>query len=304
MAEDSQTTLLEAKVFPIRGQTKKLEPQVLDFRYAPYRWQTCIGLPDDLHKSIVGSDGGLYYDYGRGRYYDFETRILARLEAKGPTRKMRQSLWDARVPIVVTEQDTGVLRLRQQAWAGVPDVKDREKWDARRVDYLWLKMINSGWRKTKGRITLQVDSKDRLVLNEQGTRLVEKLHPDKTFCAISPACASVEYAQAPDSAIVADHPLSVNRNWAQPKVNCDRRFSDIVVGWDRALIFTYPVEPHEKYRIAFGLIEGYHEQPGKRPLEIRIEGKRVRSVDLIEEFGRNKPAVFCFDAQDQNKDGL
>jgi hypothetical protein len=303
-AKDSATTLLQAKAFPLKGQTKGLEPQVLDFRYAPYRWQACIGLPDDPHKSIVGSDGGLYYEYGRGPYYDFATRILAELDTKGTKSNIRQSLWDPRIPIVITEQNTGNLTLRQEAWAGAPQEQNVEEWSPHRVDYLWLRMKNEGQRKTDARIVLQVDSKKQLVLNEQHTRLLEKDNPDKTFCTISPACASVEYAARPETDIVADHSPGINRGWAQPKVNCDQRFRDILVGWGRPLVLMYRVKPGKTYRIAFGLIEGYHQKPGIRPLEIRIEGKPVYSVDMVKEYGQNKPAVFCFDAQDQNNDGI
>ena len=304
VAGDSATTLIEAKAFVTESQISKLEPQRLDFRYAPYRWQTCIGLPDDPHKSIVGSDGGLYYEYGGGPYYDFKTRILASLDAKGPAGKVRQSLLDPRIPVVITEQDTGTLSLRQQAWAGAVEGGDVEDWSLKRVDYLWLKLKNNGPQEASGRMVVQVDSKDQLVLNENRTRLVEKHNPDKTFCIIDPACTSVEYAAGSDSDIVAEYPTGMNRNWAAPKIECDRRFRDILVGWNRPVALTFPAEPGKTYRVAFGLIESWHEKPGLRPLEIRIESHPVRSVDLIKEVGRNMPAVFCFDATDSDNDGL
>ena len=46
----ASTTLLEAKAFPLRGPDAGLEPEILDFRYAPLHWQTCIGLPLDPYK--------------------------------------------------------------------------------------------------------------------------------------------------------------------------------------------------------------------------------------------------------------
>ena len=46
-------TTLHAQAYPIKGPTEGLEPQKLDFRYAPKRWQACIGLPDDPHKIIA-----------------------------------------------------------------------------------------------------------------------------------------------------------------------------------------------------------------------------------------------------------
>jgi len=106
-------TILHAEVFPIKGPTENLEPQKLDFRYAPKRWQVCIGLPDDPHKSMVGSDGGLYYDYGAGPFYGFDTRILAQLETQGPPSDVAQSLHNPRIPIVITKQDFGGLTLHQ-----------------------------------------------------------------------------------------------------------------------------------------------------------------------------------------------
>jgi len=91
---------------------------------------------------------------------------------------------------------------------------------------------------------------------------------------------------------------------AAPKVECDRRFRDILVGWNQPIALTFPAKPGKTYRVAFALIEGLHEKSGLRPLEIRIESRRVRSVDLIKEVGRNMPAVFCFDATDRDNDGL
>jgi len=206
VAGDSATTLIEAKAFVTESQSSNLEPQRLDFRYAPYRWQTCIGLPDDPHKSIVGSDGGLYYEYGGGPYYDFKTRILASLDTEGPAGKIRQSLLDPRVPVVITEQDTGTLSLRQQAWAGSVEGGNVEDWSRKRVDYFWLKLKNNGPKEAAGRLVVQFDSNDQLVLNEDRTRLVEKHNPDKTFCIIDPACTSVEYAAGSDSDIASEFP--------------------------------------------------------------------------------------------------
>ena len=165
------SALVEAKVFPFKGPTEGLEPEKLDFRYAPGRWQACIGLPDDPHKSIVGSDGGLYYDYGGGRFYGFGTRILADLETQGTRSKIEQSLWHPRIPIVVTEQKIGGLTLRHETWAGAPYSENIAQWSPRRVDYLWLKMTNNSARPQTGRIVLQIDPKDSLIINDGKNRL-------------------------------------------------------------------------------------------------------------------------------------
>jgi hypothetical protein len=302
------SALVEAKVFPFKGPTEGLEPEKLDFRYAPGRWQACIGLPDDPHKSIVGSDGGLYYDSGGGQCYGFGTRILAGLDTQGQKGRIKQSLLNPRIPIVITEQKTGDLTLRQEAWAGAPYFEDISQWSPRRVDYLWLKMINNGARPQTGRIVLQIDPKDNLIINDDKTRLFERGNSKKTFCVLSPACSEfsppdLSKEEISKTGIEIDHSPGVNKNWAQPNADCHNCFRDIMVGWKRPLVFSYRARPNKKYRVAFGLIEGWHEKAGVRPLEIRIEGKVVRSVDLIAEYGKNIPVVFLFDAKDINGDG-
>ena len=53
----------------------------------------------------------------------------------------------------------------------------------------------------------------------------------------------------------------------------------------------------------FGLCEGYHAKPGQRILTLQIEGKSLRTVDLVAEKGRNQPELFSFPARDENGDG-
>lgn len=299
----AQTTQLQIKSTGAANVTQDREAQTLDFRYAPARWQSCIGLPDDPHKSIVGSDGGLYYDYGGGRFHDFNTRILASIETDGEAGDLHQRLHDARTPIVITEQTWGDLTLEQSAWARVPEAHSIDQWAPRRADYLWLKMVNRSNRSATGQLAVQIDPKNRVVLNRQRSALVDQKDNDVTFATMSPACKTAEYATPPQSHLVLDHKPGTPRNWARPTLACHRRFRDIFVGSGRPLIFTYAAEPQTTYYVCFGLIEGWHGEPGIRPLELRIEGKVVRTVDLIGEFGKNHPVVLGFDARDLDNDG-
>jgi len=305
----SAGTTLELREFPIKGQTEGLEPEEFDFRYAPARWQACIGLPDDPHKSMLGSDGGLYYQYGAGSFHGFGTRIVADLETQGPKGKIDQSLRHPRIPIVITTQDIAGLTLKQHAWAGAPRADTVAEWAPHRVDYLWLEMANNSNAPRTGRIAVRIDSRTPLAISDDNTRLFQRGSPEKTFCTISPACTSFDPPNLaehylPGAGIETADPPAVNKGWANPKPPCDPRFRDIMVRNAGPLEFTYHAKPSKNYRLAFGLIEGWHSKPGIRPLEIRIEGKTVRTVDLIAEFGRNKPAVLFFDARDENADGL
>jgi len=304
-AVTAQTTQLQVKLTGVQNLAQDRQAQTLDFRYAPARWQSCIGLPDDPHKSIVGSDGGLYYDYGGGRFHDFNTRILASVVTQGEEGDVHQKLHDARTPIVITEQTWGDLTLQQCAWARTPEEQASiDQWAPRRADYLWLKMANRGDRSATGQLAVKIDPKDRVVLNPKRSALVDQKNTDLTFATISPACETAEYATAPQSHLVLDHKPGTPRNWARPTLVCHPRFRDIFVGSARPLIFTYAAEPQKTYYVCFGLIEGWHSEPGIRPLELHIEGKLVRTVDLIGEFGKNHPVVLGFDARDLDNDGL
>jgi len=302
-------TLLEVRSFPLLGPTDKLEDKKLDFRYAPRRYQASICLPDDPYKTIVGSDGGLYYDYGGGQLYGFNTRILADCQSEEQKGPLKQSLLDPEVPIVVTEQQIGDLVLTQKAWAGAPQSSSVNTWAGKRVDYLWLSVKNPDTKPHKSHLVLKVDTNKHLTLNSDKNHLILNEPTKTTFLSTSPACTDVypELFSEKLPLISQIKPLrtpSVSRNWGKPDTKCDRRFRDILVGHNCPLRFTYKVEPDKHYRVALAFIESWYDSPQKRPLEIRIEGQTVRELDLVGEFGQNIPVVLAFDATDKNKNGL
>jgi len=304
-APTAETTLV-LKSHPAE-RVAGLEPEVLDFRYQPEQWQTCIGLPDDAFKTIVGRDGGLYYDFGKvgpanytvgnGR---FGTRLLAALISDGPAAALTQRLHSPRVPIVTTTQKQGPLELRQIAWANAPAAGSPEGWSDRRADLAWLTIANTGDSVVPARLRLDVGAIEALRLDAARTRLVTE--DNQTFCRFSQPCQPVvQEEQRPH--VRSRHPFNTNRNWARPSVPCGGAFRHVLVGNRSPLDFDFPVEKGRKYVVAVGLIEGWHSTPGKRLLELRIEGQTVRRVDLVQEFGRNVPAVLEFPAEDRNADG-
>jgi hypothetical protein len=235
----------------------------LDFRYAPARWQACIGLPDDPHKSIVGSDGGMYYDYGGGRFHDFRVRVRGDLESEGQEKPSEQELINPRVPVVSTETQRGGLRLCRRAWAGVPDCRDVDVWSRKRVDYLWLELENCGDAPQSGRIVLEIDSDRQLQVGEdrQQVRYAGQVQP---FCRVWPRCAFYlprPGEGSPAGQILAQPAPSVSLNWGRPDRPCDERFRHVLVGYGRPLEFTFAAESGKEYGVAFGLIESWQCEP-------------------------------------------
>ncbi|MGA7701899.1 MAG: trehalase family glycosidase [Thermoguttaceae bacterium] len=112
---------------------------------------------------------------------------------------------------------------------------------------------------------------------------------------------SVSFIKGPISEV---NPPLVIPNATAPTVPCDPRFKNILVGLSKPLVFRFKAPGKGTFRVAFGLIENCWEAAGKRVLDLRIEGKSVRTVDLAKEYGRNVPAVLCFDAADADGDGV
>jgi hypothetical protein len=89
-------------------------------------------------------------------------------------------------------------------------------------------------------------------------------------------------------------------NWAQPQGDVDPSLGDAALHNDGSIHFK---ATGQSMRIALVLCEGWWDQPGKRIEVLRVEGAAPRTVDLAADIGKNKAAVFWFDATDTNGDG-
>ncbi len=94
------------------------------------------------------------------------------------------------------------------------------------------------------------------------------------------------------------------KDWAQPKVACDAAFRDVAVGWNSEILYRLRAEAGAIYTVVFGLCEGWHAKGGQRILDLNIEGRTRQTIDMAAVHGQNVPAVFAFEAQDQDGDGF
>jgi hypothetical protein len=301
--------------FPVAGAAEGLEPQVLDRRYQPARWQTCIGLVDDPYKTIVGNDGGLYYEYGKQgpQAYEcgqgsFGTRVLAGFVADTQGAALQQSLQSPRIPIVISQREYGPWLVRQESWSNQMRGAAADGVGADRVDYLTLSATNRGDAADAGEVTLDVGSTSHLVLDAARTRLLIDGHSDKVFCQFSVPCeppATDPRDAASEKALVrCDSLLRAQKNWAQPKQPCAPCFRNVVVGFGQPIALRVAVQPGGQQQIAMGLIEGWHAEPGKRPLRVVVEGAKEREIDLVREYGQNVPVALTMAGRDVNRDGV
>ncbi|MBN1343124.1 MAG: hypothetical protein JXQ73_10615 [Phycisphaerae bacterium] len=91
--------------------------------------------------------------------------------------------------------------------------------------------------------------------------------------------------------------------WAAPSIPADKAFANIAVGWNEPIHYRFHGKAGERYSVIFGLCEGHHTAGGQRVQHLQVEGKTRHTLDLVSNVGRGKPAVFAFDAADENGDG-
>ncbi len=98
------------------GQDRKV-----DFSFSPARYYSAICLPYDWVKTTVTTRGGLGYDFGPGGPYSVPLTEISFGVKDTLLPVMRQYFEDAAVPIAITEFGDRRLRMRQQAFALVPE---------------------------------------------------------------------------------------------------------------------------------------------------------------------------------------
>jgi len=97
---------------------------------------------------------------------------------------------------------------------------------------------------------------------------------------------------------------STLQNWASPRGRCIEAFRHIAVGFNEPIRYRLQAAAGKQYTVVFGLCEGWHPQTAQRVLDLQIEGRTVKTVDMVKSHGRNVPAGFAFPARDENGDGF
>jgi len=90
--------------------------------------------------------------------------------------------------------------------------------------------------------------------------------------------------------------------WANPSTPCIGAFTGVDVA--PTLRYQFRVSPGAHATIVFGLCEGWHKEPGKRPLVLSAEGSTDQVADPVKDFGHNIPGIYQVSAQDLHKDGV
>lgn len=94
------------------------------------------------------------------------------------------------------------------------------------------------------------------------------------------------------------------RDWASPSVPCEPAFRHAATDRKEIVHYRFRAEKGSDYTVVFGFCEGANDQPGDRLVDIEVEAKRRRRLDLAAEWGRNHPVLIPLEARDEDGDGL
>ena len=236
----------------------------VDHRYAPVWWQTSICLPDDWQKTLVGKEGTLLYDFP-GKYSGFKTRIGVDYASGG----------QAFLPVNGSGGQAFLPVAPEAKWL-------RQELVSPRVPIV---------RTVKQLGKVEIVEEAFAVGVDMDPELKRLFDQDETAAKAKPPV--VERVDGGGT----------NQNWANPKTPCDPAFRNIAVAMGGSVHYRIRAAAGEKYTVVLGLCEGWHAKPDQRILDLRIEGKTRRTVDMVAEHGRNVPVLFPFEARDEDGDG-
>ncbi len=93
--------------------------------------------------------------------------------------------------------------------------------------------------------------------------------------------------------------------WAKPAVECDPAFNNISAGMGGVPIaYEFKVPPNAQRSVVLGFCESHWSIPGRRPVEIHVEGAETSSVDPLAQWGQHQPGCIQFNAKDADGNGV
>ncbi|OGV61935.1 MAG: hypothetical protein A2283_18630 [Lentisphaerae bacterium RIFOXYA12_FULL_48_11] len=135
---------------------------IVDFRYSPPWWQTAICLPDDPDKALVGKEGQLLYDYGRGSEKTRRFGLCIQPNMGGGLTWREQKTVSARVPIVLTRKEAAGVEVVEEAFvvASSNAVSSSAQLPTERQSVILVTMKNTGTTESTLQPTLQIQGID------------------------------------------------------------------------------------------------------------------------------------------------
>ena len=157
------------------------QERYVDYRFAPQLARSTPAFADDSYKTLVGPQGQLLYNYGRGRFYDgFKTVIhmLADENQKFDTA----TLLSSRVPVVVLPSTLGKEKSRVEQYiyssakGAVEGIEMTHPLTSDREDVVLTKVYNSSSKPKTVRPVVNVNSQFKVEVQGNVITIDSKIH--------------------------------------------------------------------------------------------------------------------------------
>ncbi|MFH1741673.1 MAG: malectin domain-containing carbohydrate-binding protein, partial [bacterium] len=263
----------------------------VDFQYANTNVQTLIGIKDGWRNPVVLSDGTLLIN---GQPLEIE---LLSINGRVPRMETewRQDLVDGYLPIVQTRARYGGLQIHKTAFTAQSDFGP--------YDVLQVDILNPRSTPQEARISVRFGS--AAVRRVNGGLILDASQSGIAYLSEEWAVGVSDLgAQTRDAVLGYVGVHNVLQNWTAAPDGLNPAFRHAAVGWyGRPIHYRFPARTDQTYTVVLGLCEGYWDQPGRRLLDIQVEGDQPVILDPVEISGKNKPMTLQFLGEDRSGDG-
>ncbi len=263
----------------------------VDHCYSPVNVRTPIGIKDGPRNPVVLNDGSLLING-----YSLEAEPVGIDGSDSvPRVTWKQYLVDGYLPIVQTQAEIQDLQIRKTSFT-LPTKNTP-------CDVMRIEVLNASDKERSVEWSLQFGSMDARVTDVglvlEATTGIRAYVPRRWGYRVS----GCELRSRPKALGYVGHHHVESTSVDIPDGVADV-FRRAAVGPNGTPIrFRFPAEGDTKYTVILGLCEGYWEKPGRRLLNLRVEGDSALTVDPVEISGKNRPTILQFLGQDENRDG-
>lgn len=98
-------------------------------------------------------------------------------------------------------------------------------------------------------------------------------------------------------------PVELNHGVGISVVPAHPAVSSELLGISRPIVYRAEVDPGKEFVVAACFLERYWADPGRRVMDVSVEGAPVQTVDPVKDAGKNRPVYAILNGRDANNDG-
>jgi hypothetical protein len=245
----------------------------VDYHWQNTNAQSLIGV-FNRSKTIVTKNGSLLYPPWR-----FNMHVGSDNEKQPISSEPVQMLDNGDRPMVKTILTQGGIQYEMLAFGAM--MNDRP------VDMMRVRCLNVSpeWRKANTEMTVDGGAQ----ISASGQKLISG---DALIAIVDHPREGTSEAVVTQNNWGNVSGWDPQQGWASPGASVNPAFRNITTGYaGKPIIYAFHVQPGVRYQVVAGFCEGWWSQPGKRTLDLSVDGHPVRTIDPVAEVGQNVPLL-------------